>query len=431
MMTEQPEHATTTSDPAPGAAMDRRVVRKATPWWRRRTTLSIVAVMLAVLAAWRFLPAGGSTDIAAADIETGVVARAPFADYLPVRATVAPKLTTLVGVLSGGLVETLLVQDGAMVAAGQPLARLANPELRLEVLTREAQIAGQLGDVSGQDLGIERNRLDRASQIAQANYDLIKARRELGIRQQLHDKGFVSDAGVRSFAEEAAYQEKRLAQLQLGGAAEARITATQEARLADTRGRLSGNLAAVRAGLDALVVRAPVGGRLTNFTIQPGQTLKPGDPAGQIDSEGSWKLVADVDEYYLGRVAVGQKAVVDRSRLTVSKVLPAVKDGRFRVELTFDAQPPAGLNRGQTLDIRITLGSTAPALVAPVGGWLDAGGGTSAFVLDADGRHALRRAVKVGRRNPEQIEILSGLAVGDRIVSSNTASVKGDILNIH
>ncbi|WP_260599174.1 efflux RND transporter periplasmic adaptor subunit [Sphingomonas endolithica] len=406
------------------------MAKKALPWWRHRTMLVAVALVLAVVVVWRVLPASGSTDIAVADIDTGAVVRAPFADYLPVRATVAPRLTTLVGVLSGGQVETLSVQDGAMVAAGQPLAHLGNPELRLEVLTREAQIAGQLGDVSGQDLSIERNRLDRASQIAQANYDLIKARRELGIRQQLHAKGIVSDAGVRSYVEEAAYQEKRLAQLQSGNAAEARITALQEARLADTRGRLSGNLAAVRAGLDALVVRAPTGGRLTNFVLQPGQTLKPGDPAGQIDSEGSWKLEADVDEYYLGRVALGQKASINGARLTVSKVLPAVKDGRFRIELTFEGSPPAGLNRGQTLDTRITLGSTAPALVAPVGGWLDAGGGTSAFVIDADGRHARRRAVTVGRRNPEQVEILSGLQPGERLVTSNTASVKGAILNL-
>ena len=411
--------------------MDRQVERPARPWWRRRAAVAALAVVLAALALWRWLPASGSTDMAAADLEVGTVARAPFADYLPVRATVAPKLTTLVGVLSGGQVETLLVQDGATVAAGQPLARLANPELRLEVLTREAQIASQLGDVSGQDLGIERNRLDRASQIAQANYDLLKARRELSVRQQLHDKGLIADAGLRSFAEEAAYQGKRLAQLQSGGAAEARITATQQARLADTCNRLAGNLEAVRAGLDALVVRAPVGGRLTNFTIQPGQTLKPGDPAGQVDSEGSWKLVADVDEYYLGRVTVGQRASGDgHSRLAVTKVLPAVANGRFRVELGFDGASPAGLNRGQTLDIRITLGSTAPALVAPVGGWLDAGGGSSVFVLDPDGRHARRRAVKVGRRNPEQVEILSGLSAGDRIISSNTASVKGDTLNL-
>jgi len=409
--------------------MDRRIERRPTPWWRHRATLIAVALVVAAALAWWFLPASGSTDIAATDIETGAVAHAPFADYLPVRATVAPRVTTLVGVLAGGQVETLSVQDGAMVAAGQPLATLANPTLKLDVLTREAQIASQLGGLAGENLGIERNRLDRAGQIAQANYDLIKARRELGIRQQLHDQGFVADAGVKSFAEEAAYQEKRLAQLRSGGAAEARITATQGRRLNDTRGRLESNLSAVRAGLDALVIRAPVGGRLTNFTIQPGQTLKPGDPAGQVDSEGSWKLEADVDEYFLGRVAVGQAASAGDLRLTVSKVLPAVKDGRFRVELIFD-RAPAGLNRGQTLDIRITLGSTAPALVAPVGGWLESGGGSSVFVIDADGGHARRRAVKTGRRNPEQVEILSGLRVGDRIVTINTASVKGDIINI-
>ncbi|MFV0624310.1 efflux RND transporter periplasmic adaptor subunit [Sphingomonas sp. ac-8] len=406
------------------------MARPPRPWWRRPATIAAAVAVLAALAIWRLLPAAGSTDVAAADVEIGEAVRAPFADYLPVRATVAPRVTTLVGVLSGGQVETLLVQDGAMVAAGQPLATLANPELKLDVLTREAQIASQLGQVAGEDLGIERNRLDRAAQIAQANYDLIKAQRELGIRQQLHDRGFVADAGLRSFAEEAAYQEKRLAQLRSGGAAEARITATQAARLADTRERLQGNLAAVRAGLDALVVRAPAGGRLTNFTIQPGQALKPGDPAGQVDSEGSWKLEADVDEFYLGRVRVGQRATANEQRLAVSKVLPAVKEGRFRVELLFGGTSPAGLNRGQTLDTRITLGSTAPALTVPVGGWLEAGGGTSAFVLDADGRHARRRTVQTGRRNPEQVEILSGLRPGERIVITNLSSVKGDILNL-
>ncbi|WP_243841290.1 HlyD family efflux transporter periplasmic adaptor subunit [Novosphingobium sp. PhB55] len=425
-MTEQPVHATV----SPGAEMDRKVARPRAPLWRRPATLATAGALVAAILVWRMLPASGSTDVTAAEIETGTVTRAPFADYLPVRATVAPKVTTLVGVLSGGQVEKLLVQDGVMVTEGQPLATLANPELRLDVLTREAQIANQLGGVAGENLGIERNRIDRAGQVAQASYDLIKARRELAIRQQLYDQGYLADAGVKSYAEETAYQQKRLAQLQSGSSREAQITATQGARLEDTRGRLERNLSAVRASLDALTIRAPMGGRLTNFTIQPGQALKPGDPAGQVDSEGSWKLTADVDEYYLRRVATGQKAAVDGSRLVVSKVLPAVKDGRFRVELTFEGAPPAGLNRGQTLDTRITLGSTAPALVAPVGSWMESSGGATVFVLDADGAHARRRAVKTGRRNPEQVEILSGLNPGERIVTSNTSSITGDVLNL-
>jgi HlyD family secretion protein len=430
MMTEGLAHANSSGAPAAGVGMDSRIERAPTPWWRHRAAAWGVALALAAALTAHFLPASGSTDVAAADIDTAAVARAPFADYLPVRATVAPKVTTLVGVLSGGHVEKLLVQDGAMVTEGQALATLANPALRLDVLTREAQIATQLGGVAGENLGIARYRLDRAGQLAQAQYDLLKARRELSTRLQLHEAGFVSDAGVKSYAEEAAYQQQRLDQLQAGATAEARITATQGARLDDTRGRLERNLAAVRAGLDAMTIRAPNDGRLTNFTLQPGQALRPGDPAGQVDSEGSWKLTADVDEYFLGRIAVGQPASAPGLALTVAKVLPAVKDGRFRVELALGGPPPAGLNRGQALDIRITLGSTAPALVAPVGAWLDAGASTSAFVLDADGRHARRRPVKTGRRNPEQVEILSGLAAGERIVTSNTASVKGEVLNL-
>ncbi|PXA85044.1 efflux transporter periplasmic adaptor subunit [Nostoc sp. 3335mG] len=411
--------------------MDRRIERpRIDRRWRRIAVAT--AVLVAALIGWRLLPSSGSADVAAADIETGTIARDRFEDYLPVRATVAPNVTTFVGAVSGGQVEKLLVQDGTAVTEGQPLATLINPSLKLDVLTREAEIAGQLGTLSGDELALEKSRLDRSNETSSASYDLIKARRDLSIRQQLHDQGFLSDEGVKSYQEEAAYQQKRLGQLQSGQSREDKTADLQASRLADTRARLTSNLDAVRAGLDALIVKAPVAGRLTNFTIQPGQMLKAGDQVGQVDSEGSWKLVADVDEYYLGRLAVGQRAGGDNGlSLTVTKVLPAVANGRFRIELGFVGAPPKGLNRGQTSDIRVTLGSSRDAILAPVGGWLDAGGGNAVFVLDADGRHARKRAIRTGARNPEQVEILSGLQPGDRIVTSNTAAYdKSGILNI-
>jgi HlyD family secretion protein len=417
-----------TSD-APGAGMDRRIVKPKVKRWRSPVGVAFGAA--AVLTGWYMLPSSGSTDIAASEVETGAITRAPFDDYLPVRANVAPAVTTFVSAVSGGQVEKLLVQDGNMVVAGQPLATVLNPSLKLDILTREAAIAGQLGTVSADDLSLERGQLDRSTQTAAAGYDLVKARRDLSVQQQLHDQGFVSDAGVATYREQADYQEKRLAQLKSGEQAERRIAALQAMRLRDTRARLSGNLAAVEQSLDALIVRAPVAGRLTNFTIQPGQNLKPGDPAGQIDSEGRWKLVADVDEYYLGRVRVGQVAMIDgRSGLTVTKVLPAVTDGRFRIELGFSGGTPPRLNRGQGVDVRVTLGASRAAIVAPTGAWLESGGGTSAFVVDASGRHAARRTIRVGARNPQAVEIIAGLQPGERIVTSTTETIKGDALNI-
>lgn len=412
------------TDAAPsGAGMDRVIARRRGLSPRLRLALIALAVIAAGLIVWRILPAAGSVDVASGDLQIGTVERAAFADVVPLRATVAPNVTTLVGVVSGGQVEKLLVQDGAAVTAGEPLATLANPQLKLDILTREAAIASQLGQVSGEDLSLERGSRDRDTQVAGADYDLIKARRDLAIRQQLHDQGFVSDAGLKSYQEEAAYQQKRVGQLHAAEGAERGIAGLQARRLADTRARLSSNLAAVQSGLDALTLRAPATGRLTNFTIQPGQALKPGDPAGQVDSEGSWKLVADVDQYFLGRVAVGQPASAEGGlRLVVSKVLPAVTDGRFRVELAFVGKPPAGLNRGQILDGRITLGAARAAVVAPIGGWVESDGGAVAYVLDAGGSHAVRRTIRIGRRNADQVEILSGLQPGNRIVTSDTGA---------
>lgn len=419
-------------NPSPGAGMDRVIERPRGRIPHPRIVLLALAIVALALLAWWVLPSAGSTNVASADLQTGAVTRAPFDDVVPVRATVAPNVTTLVGVVSGGQVEKLIVQDGSLVTEDQPLATLVNPQLKLDILTREAAIASQLGQVSGEDLTLERGLRDRDTQVAGADYDLIKARRDLAVRQQLHDQGFVSDAGLKSYQEEATYQQRRSARLHGAEGAEQRIARLQASRLADTRARLASNLAAVRSGLDALTLRAPATGRLTNFTIQPGQTLKAGDPAGQVDSEGSWKLVADVDQYFLGRVAVGQPASADGGlRLRVTRVLPAVSEGKFRVELGFVGQPRPGLNRGQALDARVILGAARPAVLAPIGGWLDSDGGAFAYVLDASGSHATRRPIRIGRRNVEQVEILSGVQPGERIVTSDTSAFsKAAVINI-
>jgi HlyD family secretion protein len=142
---------------------------------------------------------------------------------------------------------------------------------------------------------------------------------------------------------------------------------------------------------------------------------------GQVDSEGAYKLTAEVDEFYLGRIAPGQSATADVGgrpvALTVLRVLPQVTSGRFRAELGFVGAPPAGLRRGQGLDLRLTLGDTRPALTLPNGAWLEGSGGSFAFVTR--GGRAERRTITVGRRNPEQVEVLKGLRPGERVVVSS------------
>ena len=387
--------------------------------------LPAVGLLTAGAAAGLFwlIPASGTLSVSADEITTGRVEARPFQDYLPVRATVAPLHTVYVGAVEGGEVKHVSVQDGATVASGTVLATLSNPQLQLDVTSREAAIAGQLGSVSGQRLTLQQNLTAADNSIAETRYDLLKAERELDIRRRLHEQGFESDAGVKSFGDEAQYYAARLATLREARSRDRAVAQRQADEIDQTALRLRSNLDVVENSLQALVLRAPVAGRLTDFLLQPGQSLKQGDQIGQIDSEGAYRLDADVDEFYLGRVAEGQPVTADFDglpvALTVSRVKPQVINGQFRAELVFDHAPPAGLRRGESTEAHITLGQTRPALVLPNGPWLEGSGGSYVFVLDGSGRHAVRRAITSGRRNPEQVEITSGLSAGEPVITSS------------
>ncbi|WP_375395488.1 efflux RND transporter periplasmic adaptor subunit [uncultured Sphingomonas sp.] len=408
-----------------GAGMDRRVERPRAA--RRRWVIrgGIITVLLAaIIGLWGLLPGANSLAVEAATVRIGAVQRAPFRDFVPLRAEIAPLTTVYVTAVSGGQVAELIASDGQSVPAGAPLARLTNPQLELEVATRSADIAGQLSGISGQRVTIQRTRLESEREVADARNALSKAQTLLRQKQTLFDKGIVTRAAIDPLRDEVAYQQQRVSALDAGRATSNRTLSDQDSGVGITAHELRDSLAMVRGGLSALIVRAPAAGRLTAFQLQPGQTLKAGDPVGQVDSEGRWKLAADVDQYYLGRVHAGLSASADLDgrifTLTLLKVLPQVTDGRFRVEFGFAGTPPAGLNRGQTIDVKLVLGADRPAVVAPAGGWLD-GGGTTAFMIDRDG-HAVRRAVATGRRNPDQVEVISGLSPGERIVTSPIAA---------
>jgi HlyD family secretion protein len=135
-----------------------------------------------------------------------------------------------------------------------------------------------------------------------------------------------------------------------------------------------------------------------------------------------------VDEFYLGRIAFGQPASVDIGaaayELRVSKVYPDVRERQFAVDLEFTGEAPAGIRRGQTMRPRIELGETAESLVVANGPFYDETGGLWVLVVSSDGNSASRRQVTLGRRNPETVEVVAGLAAGERVITSSYQSFK-------
>ena len=106
-------------------------------------------------------------------------------------------------------------------------------------------------------------------------------------------------------------------------------------------------------------------------------------------------------------------------RMKVAKVYPQVRNGQFQIDLLFDGPEPKGVQRGQTLQAKLTVGDSSKALLIPNGAFFNDTGGAWVFVVDSGGNSATKRQVQLGRRNSDFIEVLSGLKPGDRVITSS------------
>lgn len=391
------------------------------------SSASIVILLMAALY-YFFVPASGTFNTTSSDIEIATVKRQRFDDYLALRAEVQPRTIVTLTSVAGGQVDEILAADGADVVLNQPLARLNNHELRLAVSGREVEIASQISNLSAQELALSRTNADIESQLKAAQNEKLRADQALVGREFLYSKKLVSDKGIAPYRQEAKFRRDQVKSLRDDAKATSALGSRQLAQNRAAAQLLRNNLRIARAGLDDLIVRAPIAGILSGFELQPGQTIAAGDSVGQIFSTDSYKVSADVDEFYLSRVSPGQTALATingrKNKLTVTKILPQVNNGRFRIELQFDGISPSKLRRGQTLDVRLTLGDSKVALVVPAGSWADSGG--LAFVASPSEPDLFkRRQLRLGRRNPEQVEVLSGLIAGERIITSSTETYVG------
>ena len=405
------------------STMDRVVAR---PAWKRKSSLMAAGVLLAAgigAALFATLPAAGTVTVAAQSIDTATAKRAPFQDYLALRGEVVPMQTFLLTASVGGSVETVPAADGEIVEAGRKLAVLSNSEFSLGLTSQEAEVSVRLTEANKLLLDLSKAHTDAEAALADVAYALHKGELELEKRQDLFEHGVVNDAYVKPFKDEVIYQRERLTALKAAQAADAPGFASQKRQIEASIEELKKNIRDLESGRDRLTIKAPAAGRLTAFTLKPGQSIKPGDSLGEVDSDNDFKMKALVDEYYAGRISEGLHATALLAGkswpLTVSKVYRQVAEGRVTIELTFDGGLPADMRPGQTMDLKLSLGDTAEALVVPNGSWLRDSGGNAIFVIDpAKPDHADLRKVSVGRRNPDSVEILGGLAAGERVVTA-------------
>ncbi len=387
-----------------GGGMDRAIARK--PRWRRYALFAILAILAGGAGVWALRGAGGNVyRVPINRLTIGTVSEGPFEDYIAVRGAVAPFIIDYLTTDQGGTVKQVLVEDGAMVKTGQPLIVLSNPALQLQV--------------AAQQLTFEQTRFKYEHDLLDIEHQISKLQSDLARDKVLLDGNAIPPTVYKQEQEEYQYNIKLRAATIASRDAEQKVRTTQLTGATPGAGQ---HVDVANAGVEALTIRAPMDGQLTSLDAYVGQNKAQGVVLGQVNSADHFKLTADVDEFYLGHVILGQQALftIDNRnyRAKVAKVYPQVTNGTFKVDLYFDGPAPTGIHVGQAVDLRVELGGASQAVMLPNGPFYQDTGGNWVFVVAPGGGHAERRTVRLGRRNPDFVEVVDGLKPGEKAIIS-------------
>jgi HlyD family secretion protein len=405
-----------------GAGMDRKVTTNASPM---KKWLSLTLIVLLVVFAGYMIAGKSTGKVLSVDNSRIVISKVTsgvFEDFIPIRGRVTPAKTVYLDAIEGGRVEKILVEDGASLTAGNLIVELSNASLQLSVLGNETRVAEQLNNMRSIELNLEQNRLQHKRNIVDIKHQIKLLTRQVERSQSLIETGAITQSKMEDTEDTLTWYQDRLALTIESQQSDARMQGEQLAFLKDTSSRLESNLAISRQNLDNMNVKAPVAGKLSGFSVEVGQSIARGERLGQIDTPNDYKLTAFIDEFYLGRVDIGQTASYQHYSLVIAKVYPQVQNGQFEVDFKFIDEQPEGIRRGQTIQIKLTLGDASEALLIPNGAFFQDTGGKWMFVVSPNGSEAVKRNVRLGRRNNQFIEVIEGLELGEQVVTSPYSS---------
>jgi HlyD family secretion protein len=346
-----------------------------------------------------------------------------FQETIPQTGTVEPSRTVYLDAIEGGNIRRIVKESGAMVRKGDMIIELTNLNREISVLQQEAQQVESINRSRDTRLGIIRNDLDQRQTLAQIDNQLAIFRPQYERQKVLFEKKLISKQEFERTEADYRYnlERRRITYDVYKQDSVNRINQLRDIDISELR--MKQNLEGVRKILDNLNIKAPIDGQLTTQHWEIGQAVNQGQRLGQVDILGSYKVRVPIDELYLPRISEGLKATTDFNNKTynlqIAYIYPNIVGGRFEVDMNFDGETPQGIRRGQSLRMRIELGQSSEGILLPVGGFYKDTGGNWVFVVEPDGKRAVKRDIKLGRKNPENFEVLSGLKPGERVVTSS------------
>lgn len=386
------------------------------------------AVFLVILGSIIFGNHASTLKVEARGLSIGDVKEELFNDFVRVDGQVQPITVVQLSPEEGGIVQEKVVEEGAQVKKGDVIVRLSNSNLDLEILNAEAELAEKQNLLRNTQVTMEQDKLQNETERAQYDMDMDRAKRKFEQYKQLYDENLVAKEEFLQAEEDYNLAAKKYDLVVKRLYQDSISRGIQMEEMEFSLANMRKNIQLIHQRKENLNVRSKIDGELGLLDVVLGQNITPGQMVGQVNDLSDYKIEAMVDEHYIDRVKPGLSASFDRQgtqfTLSVRKVYPEVREGKFRTDFIFKGERPDNIRTGQTYYINLELGQPTQSVIIPKGTFFQSTGGNWIFVLDADGKKAYRRQIKIGRQNPQYYEVLEGLQPGEKVIVSSYESYK-------
>ena len=389
--------------------------KKALPWWLGALLMVFVVYLIV-------RPNNKTLRVDKDTVTISNVVMGEFNDYIRISGRVQPMTTIQLSPQEGGIVEKILIEEGSPVKAGDPILILNNDNLDLQILNSEAELAEKENILRNTQIQMEQQKLDVRQNVLEYGMQVDRLRRAYEQQKALYEDKLIAKEEYLKAEEDYRLAKQKYDLMAERSKQDSLYRGTQIDRMEESLENMQLNMSMIRRRKSNLIVKAPIDGELGLLDVVLGQSIAAGTKIGQINSVGTYKVEAQIDEHYIDRVIAGLEATFERQGETYStvirKVYPEVRDGKFKADFKFDGEQPDNIRAGQTYYLNLQLGQPEEAVIIPRGTFYQKTGGKWIYVVNKEGTKAVKREIRIGRQNPQYYEVLEGLEPGEKIIPS-------------
>ena len=389
--------------------------KKALPWWLGALLLVFIVYLIA-------RPNNKTLRVDKDAITVSSAVKGEFNDYIRISGREQPMTTIQLSPQEGGIVERILIEEGSPVKAGDAILILNNDNLDLQILNSEAELAEKENILRNTQIQMEQQKLDVRQNVLEYGTQVERLRRAYEQQKALFEDKLIAREEYLKAEEDYRLAQQKYDLICERSKQDSLYRGTQIDRMEESLDNMLLNMQMIRRRKSNLIVKAPIDGELGLLDVVLGQSIASGTKIGQINSVGTYKVEAQIDEHYIDRVVAGLSATFERQGETYStvirKVYPEVRDGKFKADFKFDGEQPENIRAGQTYYLNLQLGQPEEAVIIPRGTFYQKTGGKWIYVVNKEGNKAVKREIRIGRQNPQYYEVLEGLEPGEKVITS-------------